>query len=100
MVVRADETVRGVKYRPTRTKYFDLRGRAWLTRAAPAWERRAVQKMRLNYRKLTGRSCFILDQLRQGAVLMRKHRRVPGCKTTQSEWVSVPHDYPLRGVKR
>jgi hypothetical protein len=98
MSVTASETICGGKYRPTQTKSFDLRGRAWLTRSAPGWESKAIKRMRLRYERLSGQECYTLSLLARGAVLMRKHWRTPGRKT-QSEWVAVPSNYKLRELK-
>ena len=98
-MIKADETERGKKYRPTQVKSFDLRGHAWLTRAAPAWEKKAIQKLRLRYQRLSGREMYMLARVDKGEVLMRRHWKAPGCKV-QSEWCAVPTNYNLRDVKR
>jgi len=101
-MIKAIDTSPGKKYRPTRSGNFDLMGRAWLTRAHAGPERKAEQRLRVRRDNLTGSEVFMLAQLDAGAVLMRKHRRVPkqsgaGFRTA-SEWRAVPPDYRLREV--
>jgi hypothetical protein len=98
----ATDTSPGKKYRPTRSKSFDLMGRAWLTRAHAGPERKAEQRLRMRRDNLTGSEVFMLAQLDAGAVLMRKHRRVlkqsgVGFRTV-TEWRSIPQGYSLREV--
>ena len=99
MSIRAEFTMPGIRYRPTRSHSFDLRGRAWLTRAKPGWEKKALARLENRRQALSGRECCTLAAVQSGAVLMRKHWRAPGTKTTQSEWVAIPRDYRLREVK-
>ena len=99
MSIQAKDTVPGARYRPTRVGSFDLCGRAWLTRAKPGWERKAVTRLEKRGRGLNGRESYTLTSVKAGAILMRKHRRAPGTRTTQSEWVAIPRDYTLRKVK-
>jgi len=101
MSIAAKDSVPGARYRPTRSRSFDLRGRAWLTRAKPGWETKAINKLKTRgaARSLDGGAVFTLMSVMAGAILMRKHRRVPGTRTTQSEWVAIPQNYTLRKVK-
>jgi hypothetical protein len=100
-MIHAEDTQTGKRYRPTKASVIErYRGRSWLTRAAAAWERKAVARLRLNAERLTGREVWMLAALKSGGVLLRKHTRKPGCKTTITEWTAVPRTYRLREVKR
>jgi len=104
MAIKAKDTPPGGKgkYRPTRpSEVWDIGGRSWLTRASEGWERKAIAKMRLNARHLTGRETFMLASIKNGScILMRRHTKKPGTKTLNSEWFVVPVDYLLRQVKK
>ena len=54
----------------------------------------------MNAEKLNSREVWMLSMLKDDGILMRKHMRKPGCKTTVSEWIAVPGDYRLREVAR
>jgi hypothetical protein len=100
MSVQAKNTAPGKRYRPTRIGSFDARGRAWLTRSTFGWERKTGLRLWMNAEKLNSREVWMLSMLKDDGILMRKHMRKPGCKTTVSEWVAVPGDYRLREVAR
>jgi hypothetical protein len=97
--IRADQTEPGFRYRPTKAKSFDLRGKSWLTRASPGWERKAVEKLKRKGNRLTGKEVSTLRWIEGDAVLMRRHWKARDCKTVQSEWMAVPNNYTLRVLK-
>ena len=102
MAIKAHEIEQGSKarFRPTRPRFFDLRGRAWFTRSTEGKEKKWIEKMRKKGVGITCRQSFVLQAVDRGCILMRHHCRPTGCKTTQSEWCAVPANYVLREVRR